>query len=162
MMIESRGQENQKNEIAALIARGRPQAGHADPPRYSFPTTGPQMIPQFVGKETREARRLKVIQNNGRPLPTTPLRCAETSPGDVGVENAPEMEIGDQASVDFITKVVEQVIKKMGITGVSFASESSSPSKPRPGKRAPSKRAKGIKDQQSKMSREHDLWWKVC
>lgn len=150
-------QEEQKIHIAALLTRKLPVSGPLNAPQPSFPLNPPKMIARAVNAQTRARRRLRVVRGKARPLPSTFLRPA---PPDSDNEEMPEDEafdLGIPEFVEFITPIVEGVVKKMGITAVVVSKL------PKVGraKRAPSKRSRDVQLQKSKMTREDDAVYKV-
>ncbi|KAJ7843200.1 hypothetical protein B0H14DRAFT_3689865 [Mycena olivaceomarginata] len=142
--------ETQKNEIAGLVARTRLPAGRAPSPQPSFPTTEPQMIPRFMGSQPRAARKVRLLKSSGRPLPSTSLRRDEAA-------KEPENLREDGIDVDLLSKIVKEILEKLGVMAL-IVEETAGSSRSR---RGPTKQAKAIKAQQSRMTKEEDLWWKT-
>lgn len=108
------------------------------------------MIPRFTGSQSRAAKRVRIIKTSGRPLPSTSLRRDEAG-------KEPETLPEDGIDVDLLSKIVKEILEKLGVMAL-VVEETAGSSRSR---RGPTKQAKAIKAQQSRMSKEEDLWWKV-
>lgn len=155
--LKTVSQENKKIEIAALMARTRPQNGFLNTAQPSFPANPPQMIPKFINQQTRKERRLQVVKTSSSRLPIIPLVTPQMANDEEMPEEVLAFDSQDPKCVAFVTRIVEEVMAKMGVTGVAVTQKP----KGGPSKRAPSRRTLNRRLQQSMMTREHDVWWKV-
>ncbi|KAJ7253300.1 hypothetical protein B0H12DRAFT_1071439, partial [Mycena haematopus] len=147
-------QGQQQNEIAALMAKLRPQSGPAEPSQSpSFPQGPPAMIPRFAAKQSRLAKQVQVLQGTNRVLPTSSLRPVEDNGGDDERNGGLEADVDEPGLVDFITKIVLDVLRQEGVLMQNST-------KGRRPKRALGIRGMDIKAQQAKMSKEDDILWK--
>lgn len=108
------------------------------------------MIPRFMGSQPRAARKVRLLKSSGRPLPSTSLRRDEAA-------KEPENLREDGIDVDLLSKIVKEILEKLGVMAL-IVEETAGSSRSR---RGPTKQAKAIKAQQSRMTKEEDLWWKV-
>ncbi|KAJ7207282.1 hypothetical protein B0H12DRAFT_1243167, partial [Mycena haematopus] len=144
----------QQNEIAALMAKLRPQSGPAEPSQSpSFPQGPPAMIPRFAAKQSRLAKQVQVLQGTNRVLPTSSLRPVEDNGGDDERNGGPGADVDEPGLIDFVTKIVLDVLRQEGVLMQNST-------KGRRPKRALGIRGMDIKAQQAKMSKEDDILWK--
>ncbi|KAJ7673652.1 hypothetical protein DFH06DRAFT_1123335 [Mycena polygramma] len=145
----------QSLHIAALMSKLETRSGHGRP-EPSFPRDQPQMIPQFVSRGQREQRRLQVIQQAPRPLPTTSLRPILEAPnsGESDEDNSSTIDGENARLTALVTQIVEDVMDRMGYKAKPDKSTGARR------KRAPTPRAIAIKLQQEKMSADDDKLYK--
>lgn len=136
----------------------------------NFPRVPPCAVPRFVSPTLRRQRATnRVILSQPSTIPTVPLRPAPTlaaTPVTAGSATNPEamrtghtVDLQDPMSVEKVTGIVEEVLRRLGHSEVTFGGLRANGRRKGPnGKRL---RQSMIKAQQAIMSPEQDLWWKV-
>jgi hypothetical protein len=146
------------------------------PSPRNFLRTAPQLSPQFASPALRAERRReaadRVIRSQGSTIPITPLRpvSAEVqaeaerhqfASDEGGQPLIPEpirtFDPQDPGSMEAVTLIVEEVLKRLGHEGVTIVGDRRK-SQARNSRRS---RQTAVKLQQASMTPEDDCYWKV-